>query len=471
MTLWFPTLREFIKAASFRWRPFAERRSKRWIANTGSFTKQDPNPVRGVAFPTTGSMLMLMRHANRQFEDLSIETVKRDSRGIPGGPFLASTKDLSFTTRLNQVTKVKDSRFGNPADVFDRDQIDNGRMPVFDQPGSVCVAGNFSTGMQCQTNADCVVGGATCDPIIPAIHHVDPTATDLDTPGGTEHLPWGQLLWDYFTVLPLSSAGPYAPPPGVSWDDFTPAAADSIPRVDLDGLRVHGRININAAPWTVLGSVPLTPMRRMPESIRDKVRDAIGLSPDEDLTAQPLSQRFAIAAVAYRDAREVTLPGGTETTGDFGDDDFGVGGWRGWQHGAPMARRGTGFLTVGELANVRHTDASDSQFRIDSGELQAPDPPNPNAPGPDYVKAVALLVALGDWVTVRSHVFTTYGTLRGEGDFEAFPDDPIERADDVDKRAVRFQETVDRLPTLVGASKPVRIGQRYVGPYIDVRND
>ncbi|MCH7873504.1 MAG: hypothetical protein IID33_17535, partial [Planctomycetes bacterium] len=362
--------------------------------------------------------------------------------------------------------------FGAIVTVREREQIDNGRMPVFDPPVRECTTPfGTRTGTRCRSSADCT-SGATCEQIVPGVHHADPSAAPVNVPGGTEYLPWGQLLWDYFTVLPLSSQGPYP-----SAEGAVRAAADALPRVDLDGLRVHGRININAAPWMVMGGLPLIPTRRIPEDFRSKIESVLatrrleaGLLPIADTQAGQLAGDLAMAVVAYRDALEITFAtgAGTVTTGDFGDD------WRGWEKDSPLSRRGTGLLTIGELANIRHTGASDMLFRVDSGELDARELYDRE---PDYVKAVALLVSLGDWVTVRSHVFTTYGTLRGEPDFDRFPDDTttdedeVDRADDVDKRAVRFQETVDRLPTLLGASKPARIGQRYVGPYIDVRND
>jgi hypothetical protein len=95
----------------------------------------------------------------------------------------------------------------------------------------------------------------------------------------------------------------------------------------------------------------------------------------------------------------------------------------------------------------------------------------------DFVAAIALLASLSDWVTVRSDVFTVYGALRGEIDEqlllgEGTAQEKKETAGaDVDSRAIRFQETVDRLPTFLGADKPVRVGERVVKPYHDVRND
>jgi hypothetical protein len=136
-------------------------------------------------------------------------------------------------------------------------------------------------------------------------------------------------------------------------------------------------------------------------------------------------------------------------------------------------------MTVGELANVRHPaalmDPADqpipdfteySPYRTDG---RVNDATATTTPGPDYVSAIALLVALGDWVTVRSHVFTVYGVVRGQGDPSIVDD--FARAADVDRRAIRFQETVDRLPIFRGDRGPARVGERIVGPYTDVRND
>jgi hypothetical protein len=446
------------------------------FANTGSFTKLHPfndpvsdsynpgEPPRGIAFPTTGSMLLAMRHANRSLDDYT------------------GTSDLAFTTWLDRLTQVPDpeNALAQPLDILERVQVDNGRMPVFDPPAKFCVGPGF-VGMRCNDDANCA--GLICQ-AIGAAHHAMPKATAQNTPGGKETLPWGQLVFDYFTALPLSNPGPYE-----NIDNTSKPEAK--PRVDVDGLRVHGRININAAPWKVLAGLPLVPMNNVPSAFRSKIRWGAGfvdpaagdyLNPDPDTelfvkdnVVSPIGQSLAQAIVAYRELREIDDFDGTGpvTTGDFGTD---LVNGRGWMLDTPAARRGSGFVSVGELANVRHADASAfpsmsggtySYRRTDFGEIGQPDA--------DFVEAVGLLVALGDWVTVRSHVFTVYGTLRGDWDMEEYDnptiDDYKNETPEVTSRALRFQETIDRLPTFLGAPEPVRIGQRVVRKFTDVNND
>jgi hypothetical protein len=153
---------------------------------------------------------------------------------------------------------------------------------------------------------------------------------------------------------------------------------------------------------------------------------------------------------------------------------------------------------VGELANARHWEVRlvepgpnfmqdpnfvenrYSVYRIDGGVVgrrHAHTPDLLNYPSEDYVQAVGLLVALGDWVTTRSNVWTIYGTLRGDRtalrvqllednpalSFEAATRIASER---VDERAIRFEETVDRLPSFLKPGfPPRRIGERRVRAY------
>ena len=443
------------------------------FANLDWFGRPFKNPANAadprngsVSFPTTGSLLMLMRHANRSFQDRI-------------APDLTVVKELAFTTHLIGDTTLKNPVSGvTLATILAEQQIDNGRMPVFDPP----VRGTDNNWY--------------------AAHHVSPSATQLGAPGNLDTLPWGQLVFDYFTALPLSNPGPYVDiQPG---PEVVVALPDSKPRVDLDGLRVHGRININAAPWKVLAGLPFIPMEKVPAPFKSRIRKTLGLvnksAPDppapadffvKDADAGTIGEHLAQAIVAYRELRPV---GGS---GNYADGTplavpplpaAPIAYARGWNPTTPappplppvavplMARRGTGFMTVGELANVRHLGITDPLYRIDSGVI---DPTNTNPPNrQNFVDAVAALVALGDWVTVRSQVFTVYGVLRGEDDQTVIDPDPSTpptqaelRARDVDSRALRFQDTIDRLPSFLGAPVPSRIGDRTLTRYTDAHND
>jgi len=426
------------------------------VANRGSFS---------TAFPTTGSLLWLMRYANRSIDALPGET------------------RLAFTSYLGS----------------EKTSVENGRMPVFDvvtTPGAV------------------------------PLHHEDPATSADNQPGEVMHLPWGQLVYDYFTALPLNNPSPWAnPPPGfidpISDEEFWEWQQAAKPRVDQDGLRVHGRIDLNAAPMSVLASIPLIPMAQIPPAFRPAVRRAAGLvTRDINVENDPLSvtdveatrpsghpvfdppaaddavrvwdgvaanvgDELARAIVAYRELREFVdpapVPPGmapSTLTGNYHFD-------RGWNiedpvTGAPQppnTRRGTGFLTVGELANVRHPLAVPeavtgpgyqapfmgySAYRMDAGAL--------GSPQADYLSAVALLVALSDWVTVRSHVYTVYGSVWGDPrQVDPQTDRPV-AARELEARALRFQETVDRIPTFLGAPAPVRIGERFIARYNDLND-
>jgi hypothetical protein len=383
------------------------------FADTGRLSEDEASAIPA-SFPTTGSMLLLMRYANRPMSD-----------NPPDYKY-------AFTSHL---------RSGPGSVVQAQYQIDNGRMPVFD------------TGM---------------------VHHYDPAFDPITglqwpvrRPGELAHLPWGQFVFDYFTALPLSNPGPYR---DESTSSIDPGAR---PRVDQDGLRVHGRININAAPWKVLSGLPFVPLEDIPAAFRTTFGVTLALVDNNGLAiadddAGWLGEERAKAIVAYREARKVSgldAGGNLFTTGDYGDDPTAQG--RGWTRDIPMARRGTGFMTVGELANVRNAGATSDLYKLDSGKL--------DDTSATYLEAIAVLASLGDWVTARSHVFTIYGTLRGQED-QTIVDPNLEvqtrlRAEDVDSRAIRFQETVDRLPTFMGEHQPVRVGDRVVGKYRDTLND
>lgn len=453
------------------------------IPNLGTFTQPfvsatpTTDPRHGsTSFPTTGSLLVLPRHANRAISELA-----------PPTPRLPVT-DLAFTARLNDHTDVTTTG-GGLLGLFERERIDNGRMPVFD---AAAPDGNMP-------------------PVYHAAHHdvSDPTVTD---PSDANGLPWGQLVFDYFTVLPLNNAGPYLDPNRGVLPDLSDVDPASQPRVDLDGLRVHGRVNVNAAPATVLAGLPFVPLQKAPVELRARLRRDLGFVADTSATplaplpaeiivadnvAAPIGPELAQAIVAYRELRP--LPGsvaGENKTGNYNDglpEVIPVVGQPPVRFGRgpamnpanpPLVRRGTGLMSVGELANVRHFGAVQlvpppppgfptSYYRVDGGLIDA-NPADNNEE--NFLDALATLYALSDWVTVRSQVFTVYGVLRGQDDTNIVDTtNALEqaklRAQDTNSRAIRFQETIDRLPTVLGEPLPTRIGTRSVGRYTDVRND
>jgi len=423
------------------------------LADEGRLTADyTANPPKPAAFPTTGSLLLLMRHAN------VLSAKEEDSRAFT----VPLAEDRPHITSGTEPYEL----------------IDNGCVPVFDnQPtklaGKLHKFRNHVAPSAVGVNAD----GSLKDEQKP--NNVSLTRV----PGGTQYLPWGQLVFDYFTALPLGSDGPDIEADGVQ-----------LPRIDLDGKRVHGRINLQTAPWSVIAGLPLMPKNALPVGYRARVGDVAAL---DDAKMKPIGPFLARSIVAYREARELNRFLEAEGTGNYGSD---------FERsltttGRLRSRPGSGFLTVGELANVRRIDAATSgadpnrpwlsDYRMDAGVVfrrmtkinnNPPDPNNPNKddfpwepyavnvvhksnkPGvppnrqEDFVEAVARLAALSDWATTRSHVFTVYGVIRGEdAGGEVYED-----------QAIRFQETVDRLPTAGLESKlPKRIGQRVESAYKD----
>ncbi|MGB0716895.1 MAG: hypothetical protein ACPGXK_13515 [Phycisphaerae bacterium] len=393
-----------------------------FLANSGSFE---------TAFPTTGSMLMLMRFANRAFQDGAVDN------------------EFAFTSRLSDTPMA----------------LDNGRMPIFDitrrnhwNPAQ----GPYASGLQ---------------PVQP---------WQSWRPGETMHLPWGQLLFDYFTALPLENEGPYRE---VNENNDYRVDVSEQPRVDQEGLRVHGRIDLNAAPWFVLRGLPYVPMNEFadyPDQAREWLKQSLTppqnqgslptfndgprslndvTLPVADDVAGVLGEARAKAIVAYRELRDVE---NGPDEGNYGCNNDGstpsCSESRGWNVATPNYRRGTGFLTIGELANVRSNDAQ-NEYRMDNGRVNASSLTVRTAS--PFLNAAGPLICLGDWMSIRSHVFTVYGTVRGEfGDAAA--EDEFATIED---KAIRFQETMDRLPLFIGEPQPNLIGERVTVSYKDVLND
>jgi hypothetical protein len=433
------------------------------FANTGMFGPHIFSTTTTAAFPTTGSLSLLIRYANRAITDFTPP---------PVGTTPGRVTELAFNTSLIGIvmaTAHTETAAGSgvyqsksDAAIASAEQIDNGRMPLFD------IGKDFGApwGRLYSDHLPPHLLKAW-DPINSLIS-ANATNTPNPLPGDLNTLPWGQLVFDYFTALPLSNPGPYLVNPNLI------GLPESQPRVDREGARVYGRINLNAAPWTVLAGLPFVPMNRIPTDFRELIAGRLQIPTANYADAFPVGPELAQAIVAYRENREIVDPITGRTTGDFDIENALPPGTppfeRGWMSANPAIRRGTGFMSVGELANVRHPRASMGaippppfSYRFDSDVID--EDPNDNN-GENFIDAAAVLIALGDWATVRSQVFTVYGLIRGEP--AAAASNPVQ---DADSRAIRFQETIDRLPTFFGEPLPRRIGEPTVAKLTDVNND
>ncbi len=412
------------------------------VANTGLFT---------TAFPTTGAMLLMSRMAHVY---------------DPSDPAGASTPWTSPFNSLH-VNLVGHDPSGNPHNIANEyNQIDNGRMPVFDLYA---------------LDPDSAPNPADQE-LFPPRYHMVPgwnSTAPAHVPGrsdGLEALPWGQLLFDYFTAIPLFPC----PDPA---DSLDPTCEFTYPPVDQEGLRVSGRIDINTASWRVLAGLPMIPSDRfdtwLNSTYPDTLRTLTGAWP------AVLGDDLAQGIVAYREARgPAQLPWGYAIVDDYltARDPHASDADQTEFH----PRHGYGFLTVGELLNVRADEEPYINARVDSSLRDNDDGAAVQSTydGTDvtqcFEKAVANLVMLEDWVTTKSHVFTIYGVIRGAyvpqpesgvTNFTEIQDLSAISRQAVDQRAIRFQTTVDRLPMYFGAERPERIGAMTVEKYSDLRSN
>jgi hypothetical protein len=390
------------------------------LANSGSFA---------LAFPTTGSMLLVSRYAHiydaTPYDNLGTSVISPFNRiksGTPGNNLLSPTPD------------------GREGNLFGRrDQIDNGRMPVFD--------------------------------VIPVVGARDRRIPTPPTPGeseGLDVLPWGQYVFDYFTAIPFEIGEP-----GLTNPVYLLTQAPYLkefPPVDQSGLRVRGRVNINAASWTVLSAIPMLNVETFfPSGYQADLIAGLGNG------REILGDDLAKAIVAYREARSAWTP--TFDPGAYGQDRDPFSSAASTDADFYRPRRGFGFLTVGELLNVRHPSVNGASVRMDAGAIDQPSDVPITDNKARFEHAIANIVAMDDnWVTTRSHVFTIYGVIRGA--HAPLPDlaDPdydakLRSFNEANQKAIRFQSTVDRLPMIFGSRQPVRIGSRITGGYADVRSE
>lgn len=183
------------------------------------------------AFPTTGSLLLVTRYAHARLDN--------------GGTYV----HVPVTERATWDWNVTDYLSDPPPNIDDGQirQIDNGHLPLFDMA---------------QTTQD----------------------------GNNTRLrndqPWGRLIYDYFTALPLEELvrwrGAEPPLAGVAPEEYEnmyfgkeptnffqneqymdfryyPLVEQVSGAGSLVGPRVRGRINVNYAPWWVLDGLPVLP--------------------------------------------------------------------------------------------------------------------------------------------------------------------------------------------------------------------
>ncbi|MFO0839634.1 MAG: hypothetical protein U1D55_14050 [Phycisphaerae bacterium] len=266
------------------------------------------------------------------------------------------------------------------------------------------------------------------------------SGTLLDGTGNNALLPWGTLVFDYFTTL------------NVFDPDLDGNTSDQ-----LDPLRVAGRINLNNAPWFVLAKLPvLRPdwlSGAMSRSFRDFnqgvlidgtwnsntpaansrfARAHAGMLPTASAgVPMQLGMAMATAIAAYRDEVQIAATGGPYAAYDNAQFRNAAGSPRQYRDETVYnaIRRGVGrggLLTLGELVNVEGLDNTASLNQIG---------PTTTVVGQgDFMRSVALLALLDThYLTTRSNTFTIYTSVMDRQDAQ---------------RSVYSQVTVDRSNTL-----------------------
>ena len=283
------------------------------------------------------------------------------------------------------------------------------------------------------------------------------------TNAGAGRVPWGLLVFDHFTTLDPNIVDPH---------------------------RVPGRININDAPWYVLAGLPVISPSALGAAVPNASPsfwnasanilvgtgvdgtnrrpmfngEAVADAPvwDAANSCYRLGPVLAQAVAAFRDRVPYVTNNASYTPSPWGDawrrNAGGVGGvgayrpeYYGWRladgsnydpnqdaayypggiRGADPNSHQSGFLTIGELANVVGFDSS----RSSTSELVPTGDPGATVLGKgDFMKAVSLLALLDThFLTTRSNTYTIYTTLTDRQD---------------PQRSVHAQTTIDRTKLL-----------------------
>ena len=410
-----------------------------------------------LAFPTTSTLLLISRYAHLP---LGAATLDNDIGSVYKELTPASVAATEVPADLVSTRNVISPILNDPGQL---QVLDNGHMPIFDY-GQICL---------------------------------DKDDNDINTPPqGRLDVPWGQVIFDYFTALPQEEL--------FRTYDLTPIGlGNSVRPVDLIsdkaaydlayanlfgyypvneavntdsgttiGPKARGRVSANFAPWWVLDGLPVLPdfydtanfvpgtLDELPVSeiysgeldpatyvakeragalFMDKLMDESS-NGERPVGFDSIGPDFAKYMVSYREKRAVD------------GFDAGNGG------GDP------GFVTVGSLCNVvtaipivaEYLGASTPALTL--GQLRAWVASDGTRPFSylGYLQLVAPIVRLQDWVTVKNHVFTVYNLV---GDTNV---PPIQ---------MRTQETVDRTRCLYTADLPERFAVQEPVSYKDVTTD
>ena len=322
---------------------------------------------------------------------------------------------------------------------------------------------------------------------MPLLSVANGMSQDLAQAQGRLGVPWGQLIWHYFTALPLSelpsqpSAVPYE-----AWYYNTFPLLPLVERTDAPaspfGPKVRGRINVNFAPWWVLDGLPVLPDADWTGSLA--TGGVNGQRVPVPAAGVPVSGLPLVEMFAGRMDPETVTDPDARAGARFMNmvmDDTAVRGLTARQYptiSPELARfivsyreqrvggrtannpQPPGLLTVGGLADVLQwvpVNAKISSTVVGPLSLPLlrlfPDPANTGANEGlkhrplsymGYMQLVTPLARIQDWATVRGHVFTIYNVVVDSSD------PPV---------ALRTQTTIDRTRCLYTNDLPNRVLQ------------
>lgn len=415
----------------------------------------DPNTGGTIAFPTTGTMLLVTRYGpllkGQPANPWSV-SLGWVNPPPPGGDGLVNNDQpvtMIATKRVYDILRnVPDEHLAQML------QLDNGHLPVFD------------TIQYCANS---------------------------DPPSRFDKLPWGQLVFDYFTALPLEEKAR-----GVAaWGSGN--RMENYPVVDrTDGTRVLGRINVGVAPWWVLDGLPVLPDWYKATANMTSPLDGL---PVPELEARRLDPAGTLLPELRRGAwfshnlvdewyGDATSPSNYPVPLVNANLPRPPAGFPSispllakymvsYREGRPVdsinasVANQIGFVSVGELCNVvckvttpwpiwlvgqadQEQTPTIEQMRLAVDNAGAPSK-RPYA-HLGYLQLVAPIVRMQDWTTVKSHVYTVYATIQSTSS-----QPPI---------TVRTQVTVDRTRCLYQPSElPERITETPPISYYNAMDD